>query len=167
MILDGVLELPKSGVVILRKGSSVLVSYTTSMGANLEALYNEFSGQAGIHLEVVSAGTDLETLKLHTEYYRDYYSKRGMSLLQAPLRRAVTYKVRLVPSFDIKKVDVEITNARGESRVVGRFGNVREARDFIETYYGTDNTFCFPVYSLNSATKELVLDTQKKILDIK
>lgn len=167
MNLDDLLSLPKSGVVVLTKGKQVLVTYTTSMGAHLESMYNQFKDHKGITLEVLSAGADLETLKLHTEFYRSYYSRKGLVLLQAHLRKAVQYRVRQVPSNDFKRIDVEVVTARGDSRLVGRFKTAREAKDFIETYYGTGNHLCFPVYAWNSDTKEFILDNQKKMLDIR
>jgi hypothetical protein len=170
MNLDELLALPKSGVVILIMGNQVLVSYTESMGANLESIYNQFKGRGSttpIVLRVASAGADLETLKLHTEYYRDYYSKKGMLQPMVQLRASIRYRVRAVPRPDYKGVDVEVVSARGEGKVVGRFKNSAEAKDFIETYYGTDNPFCLPVYGSNSATKEFLKEKQTKLLDIK
>lgn len=167
MRLDEVLSLPQSGVVILVKGTQVLVSYTTSMGPHLEGMYNQFRGQSNIEMVVRSAGTDLETLKLHTEYYRNYYVRNGFTLLLTNYRKSIQYRVRVVPSSEFKGVDVEVVSARGDSKVVGKFKNIRDAKDFIETYYGTDNSFKFPVYAVNSATKEFLLDKQKKLLDIK
>lgn len=166
MNLDLLLGLPKSGVVILQKENTVLVSYTTSMGANLETLYNEFSGQSGIELMVFSAGTDLETLKLHTEYYRRYFTEKGFILLQTHSRKTVQYRVRMVPSQEFKNMDVELVNARGDSKVVGRFKSKKEAGDFIDRHYGSDNPFRLPVYALNSDTKEFLAE-QKKMLDIR
>lgn len=167
MKLDELLALPKSGVVVLTKNKQVLVSYTLSMGAHLEGLYQQFGGQKGITLEVVSAGADLETLKLHTEYYRELYRRSGLVLLQTHLRKTVQYKVRVIPSPDFKHMDVELVTARGDSKFVGRFKSAREAKDFIETCYASDNPFRLPVYALNSATKEFVLEQQKKLLELK
>jgi hypothetical protein len=168
MRLDEVLALPKSGVVVLTKNDSVLVSYTVSMGADLEDMYNLFKGQTGISMRVFSAGADIETLKLHTEYYRKFYHSR---LCYRPLmeyqRKVIQYKVRTIPSHDFKKVDVELVTARGDGKIVGKFKNIKEAKEFIETCYGPDNSFRFPVYALNSATKEFLLDNQKKMLDIR
>lgn len=166
MNLDSLLALPKSGVVLLFKDKQILIAYTNSMGAHLESLYSQFSGKTGITLEIRSAGADLETLRIHTEYYRDFYTKQGFSLLQAHFRKAIKYRVRSVPSNDFKSVDVELISARGGSYVVGRFKNSRESLEFIETHYGTDNAFKFPVYSTNSATKELLMELNKKSLDI-
>lgn len=165
MKLDEVLGLPKSGVVVLQKGKGILVSYCTSMGANLESLYNQFKGQSGIDLFVFSQDADLETLKLHTEYYRRYYSKKGFTLIQEPSRKAVQYRVRVAPSKDFKWMDMELVNARGDAKFVGRFKNVKEANDFKATYYGADNPFRLPVYALNSDTKEFLNET--KMLDIR
>lgn len=166
MKLDEFLGLPKSGVVVLQKQNTILVSYTTSMGANLESLYNEFKGQSGIEFRVFSAGADLETLKLHTEYYRRYFTKKGFILLQTHSRKAVQYKVRIVPSLEFKRIDVELVNSRGDSKFVGRFKSVKEAKDFVSKYYGRDNPFQLPVYALNSDTKEFLAE-QKKMLDIR
>lgn len=167
MNLDDLLSLPKSGVVILFKQNQVLVTYTTSMGAHLESLYQQFGGHRGITLEVMSAGADLETLKLHTEYYRDFYSKSSRVLLQAHLRKTVQYSVRVVPAIGFKFIHVELVNARGDSKFVGRFKNSKDAKDFVAAYYGKDNPFRFPVYAANSDTKEFLLDMQTKTLDIK
>lgn len=165
MNLDWLLGLPKSGVVILKKGGSVLVAYTTSMGAHLESLYQQFGGQSGVTMEVVSAGADIETLKLHTEYYRDYYIRQGFTSIQSHSRKAIQYRVRAVPSSDFKFVDVELVSARGDAKFVGRFRSMRLAGEFIETYYGTDNPFKLPVYAANSDTKLFLQKT--KMLDIK
>lgn len=167
MKLDDLLALPKSGVVVLIKQKQVLVSYTTSMGAHLESLYQQFGGQRGITLKVMSADADLETLKLHTEYYRDLYSRSGLILLQAHLRKTVQYKIRLKPSIGFRFMDVELVNARGDSRVVGRFRDSLDAKDFIATYYGADNPFQFPVYALNCDTKQFLLEEQKKLIEVK
>lgn len=166
MKLDEVLGLPKSGVIILKKHGRVLVTYTTSMGAYLETLYQEFKGKTGMEIEVRSPGADLETLKLHTEYYRDLYAKEG-KLLQYHIRKAIKYRIRSVPNANFKKFHVEIVNMRGEGLVVGIFKSAKESKEFIETYYGTDNSFVFPVYAVNSDTKEFLHQLQKKMLDIK
>lgn len=160
MILDELLALPESGVVILRKGSSVLVSYTTSMGAELLELYTQFKGKSGYSIEVLSVGADIETLKLHTEYYRELYGATGHS------RKALQYRVRIVPEVRMRWVDVQLVSARGDSKVVGRFQSIPEAKSFIETCYGSDNPFRFPVYACNQATKELLLE-QAKLLKIR
>lgn len=161
------LSLPKSGIVVLLKQNSVLVTYTTSMGAHLEGLYNQFRGQLGVSLGVRSAGLDIETLKLHAEYYRQYYIDRGYVGMGSP-RKVIRYKVRMLPSRDFKFIDVELVTTRGDKvGVVGRFKNRGEAGAFIETYYGTDNPFKLPVYACNSDTKELALEQQKKILDVR
>ena len=168
MILDDVLALPQSGVIILTRDNSVLINYSISMGANLETLYNDFRGVPGITLQVMSANADLETLKLHTEFYRAHYLKLGYRLMVAPMRKSISYRVRAVPSPDLKAIDVELVTARGDSsKVVGRFKTVREAKDYIETYYGTDNPFCLPVYAVNADTKAFLARGQTKLLEIK
>lgn len=162
MKLDELLGLPRSGVVILKKGNGVLVTYTTSMGSYLETLYQEFEGKEGMEIEVVSKGADLETLKLHTEYFRAFHGCIAQG------RKAIQYRVRAVPAPEFKGVDVEIVSARGDSiMVVGKFKTAGEAKSFIETYYGADNPFRLPVYAANSATKEFLLRKQTKVLEIK
>lgn len=165
MNLDQILGLPRSGVVILKKGDSILVSYTTSMGSELQDLYSNFKGQSGITMEVLSCGVDLETLKLHTEYYRKHYSQEFKPLLKQG-RKALQYKVRCVPNYDFKYVDVELVTARGDGKIVGRFKTNPEAKSFIETCYGSSNPFKLPVYALNSDTEEF-LDGQKKMLQVR
>ena len=168
MNLDEMLSLPRSGVVILQKADSVLVSYTTSMASELQDLYGMFRGQSGIVLKVLSAGADIETLKLHTEYYRKFYHDQ---LCYRPIkqynRKALVYKVRAVPSHDFKSIDIELVTARGDSKFVGRFKTKKEAGIFIETYYGSDNPFKFPVYAANSLTKEFLAEQEKKLLNVR
>ena len=167
MILDELLALPKSGVIILEKRNQVLVTYTTSMGSYLETLYNDFKGQAGIKITIRSAGADIETLKLHVEYYRDYYRKTdGYVLLLSHNRKTIEYKVRIVPTNDLKKVDVELVTARGDSKVVGRFKDIRAARDFVDNYYGSDNPYNLPVYAANSDTRNY-LTTKDSYIELK
>lgn len=167
MVLDELLALPKTGVIVLRKGNSVLVSYTTSMGSELLDLYNQFRGQTGISLEVFSVGVDTETLKLHTEYYRQYYSDKGLSTLIQYHRKAIQYRVRIIPNKDIRFMDVELVSARGDSRTVGRFGSADEAKDFVATYYGDDNPFKFPVYAVNSLTIDMLRRNGAGLLNLK
>lgn len=165
MNLDTLLGLPRSGVVILKKGGSVLVCYSTNMGAQLAELYGMFRGQAGITLEVVSADADIETLKLHTEYYRSLYKGCGQLLEYG--RATLKYKVRMTPSPCLKYMDVEVVTARGEGKVVGRFRDRVAAKDYIETYYGTDNPLKLPVYAANSDTKLFLQKEQTKVLELK
>ena len=168
MNLDSLLGLPRSGVVILKKGDRALVSYTTSMGAELENLYNQFRGKIGLTMEIVSAEADIETLKLHTEYYRNLYHTVLRHRTVNPYgRRVIAYSVRITPNGDFKYVDVELVTARGDSKVVGRFKNIQKAKEFIEISYGSDNPFRLPVYAWNSDTKEFLLEQQKKMLDIR
>ena len=150
---------------MLFKHKQVLVTYTTSMGTYLQSLYGQFKGQKGISISILSEGADIETLKLHTEYYRDYYSREGFILLQAHLRRTVQYTVRAIPSNDFRSFTVELVTARGDSRVTGLFKSSKEAKEFIETCYGSDNPFRLPVYAWNCDTKQFILE--KKMLDIK
>lgn len=168
MRLDELLQLPKSGVVVLQKHDSVLVSYTTNMGSELQDLYSMFRGQSGIVLKVLSSGVDLETLKLHTEYYRKFYHGR---LCYRPInpysRKTLEYKVRAVPSKDFKYIDIELVTARGDSKFVGRFKTKKEAGAFIETCYGPSNPFRFPVYAANSDTKEFLAEQESKLLNIR
>ena len=166
MNLDEVLSLPKSGVIALVKDKQVLVTYTSSMAAYLETLYAQFSGKKGIEMVVWSAGADIETLKLHAEYYRDYYRKRGFGLMQSPLRRTLQYRVRVRPDGGFRWVMVELVSARGETKSVGRFKTSKEAKDFIDQCYGPDNPFRLPVYAANADTKAFMLE-QTKLLDIR
>lgn len=163
--IDELLALPRSGVIVVVDGGIAAVSYTTSMGSVLETLYNSRNGQSNIRLEVLSAGADIETLRLHAEFYRKYYSDLGYEV--APGRKTLQYRVRIIPGKDFKTSDVEVVSARGEGKLVGRFKTIGEAQDFIETYYGTDNPLKLPVYAVNSATKEFLAMRNKKMLKIR
>ena len=136
MNLDRLLALPKSGVIILTKGNSVLVSYTASMGAELLELYNQFNGQSGITIKVVSVGADLETMKLHTEYCRRlYHNELALKPIIDYSRKTLSYRVRAVPTDDLKYIDVQLVTTRGDSKIVGRFRSAKESKDFMECYY--------------------------------
>jgi hypothetical protein len=166
MKLDDLLSLPESGVILLWKRGQVLVTYTERMGLYLETLYAQFKGKSDMEIQVRSAGADSETLRLHTEYYRDRYMRSGQ-LLQFHGRKTICYRIRTAPSPKYTGVDVELVSARGEAKFVGRFKTPKDAKEFIETCYGTDNPFRFPVYAQNSATKEFMLGLQTKMLDIR
>lgn len=170
MNLNDMLAIPKQCVLIVldRENWKAFVNYTQNAGFALAGLYTDFRRATNLELLVVSAGADIETLKLHTEYYRQYYHSRlCYGELKPRARKAVWYRARVVPSLDLKGVDVELVNARGESSIVGRFKNIGEGKAFIETYYTADNSFKLPVYALNSATKEFVLDKQTKLLELR
>lgn len=170
MNLAEFLSIPKRCILIVvdEANMKASVNYTTSPGLHLAGLYSELNGRgATLELFVVSAGADIETLKLHTEYYRSYYQRIGYEELRPKARKAIQYRVRAVPALDIKGIDVELVSARGEVRVVGKFRNMGDAKSFIETYYGTDNSFKLPVYAINADTKAFMLDKQTKLLELK
>ena len=159
MRLDGMLGLPESGVYIVLDRAAALcyVNYTEHMGLVLARLHQDFRGQA-LELEIRSPGADTETLRLHCEHYRMEYRNMGYGELIATGRKAIQYRVRRLVAPDFRSVFVELITAKGETaRVVGKFKTTGEAQEFIDTYYGSDNQLCFPVYATNSLTKELLI----------
>lgn len=165
--LGSIFRLPTAGVIIVEDVARKLVwvGYTQSMGASLMKLYDERGvreyGPGQLQLRIESPNLDIETLKLHTEYYKDLYGSRGYGELIPYGRKAIQYRVRMVASEGARFMDVEVVPARGgEGKIVGRFRKKGEARAFIETYYGPDNQLCFPVVARNSDTKEF-MEAQK------
>lgn len=143
------------------------IGYTQSMARTLGELYTLYQGSPGYQLRVLTETGDSQHLKLYTEYYRDRYRAMGWVELGSPGRKTVQYRVRCMVAPNFKSVRVELVMARGDvDRVVGVFKTDGEARDFIETCYGTDNSNCFPVYAANSLTKEFLHKEQTKLLDI-
>lgn len=168
MNLKEFLDLPRSAVLIVTDEQAGLawINYSTNVPLSLSRLYEQFAGR-DLSLDWCSAGADIETLKLHTEYYRErYHQNQGYKELIPYGRKAIQYKVRSVPAADFKRMGVEIVTARGENSIVGVFKNKMEANSFIETYYGTANPFNLPVYAWNSDTKEFVLNEQNKLLKL-
>jgi hypothetical protein len=170
VMIKWLMEAPSSGVLVLMADEGIWVGYSSNIGASVLRLVEELKGRAtNPDLRVVSANADIETLKLHTEYYRKlYHSELGLKELIPYGRKTVRYRVRMVPSKGHTRIDVELMSARGGLiGVVGRFKNRALAEDFIETYYRTGNELLYPVIACNSDTKELILEEKTKLLDIR
>lgn len=162
MILD-LARLPREGVylVVDEAARTFHVNYTLSMGSALARVYDLVGGRSTLSLRVLSATSDLITLKLHTEYYRNIYLGMGYTDMVYRGRKPLAYRVRIVVAPDFKNIDVELVTARGEGMIVGRFGTRNEARDFALVYYDSGNPYRLPVYALNSLTRELVSEVGK------
>lgn len=162
MILD-LSKLPKQAVylVIDEVGHSFYVGYTLNMGGVLPMLYDLGTRLPALELRVLVSTSDLITLKLHTEYYRNIYLDKGFSEIIVRGRKALEYRARMVVAPDFKYVDVELVTARGSGMVVARFSTKAEAEDFIMVYYGTGNPYHFPVYASNSLTKEVLAKRER------
>ena len=157
MILD-LSKLPKQAVylVIDEVANSFYVGYTLNMGGALPMLYEMGCGLQTLEFRILVTTSDLITLKLHTEYYRNMYLKTGYTELIERGRKTLQYRTRVVVAPDFKYVDVELVTARGDGMVVARFKTKKEAQEFVMVYYGPDNTDHFPVYACNSLTKEFL-----------
>ena len=157
MILD-LSKLPKQAVylVIDEVANSFYVGYTLNMGGALPMLYDLVGGLPTLEFRILVNTSDLTTLKLHTEYYRNMYLKTGYTEIVERGRKTLQYRARVVVASDFKYVDVELVTARGDGMVVGRFKTKKEAQEFIMVYYGDDNEYRLPVYASNSLTKEFL-----------
>lgn len=146
------------------------VNYMVSAGASIGKLYDLFAGVAGDYqFKVLSVTTDIETLKLHTEYWRESYRGLGWAELYPAGRKSLQYVVRALVDGDYDTVQVCLVNSRGDRKVVGVFGNMGEAGIFIETCYAADNSVNLPVYAANSRTREFLAeleDRNRTIIDI-
>lgn len=162
MVVD-LARLPKAGVYIVvdEVARTFHVNYTLSMGSALARVYDLVGGRSALSFRTMSVTTDLITLKLHTEYYRNIYLDMGYTDMVYSGRKHLQYKVRIVVAPDFKNIDVELVTARGEGMIVGRFKTRNEARDFALVYYDSGNPYRLPVYALNSLTRELVSEVRK------
>jgi len=171
-MISELLRLPRSAVfaVVDTVGRCFYINYTQSMGQSLARLYDQWGGKTPgrtLDFRVLSVSDDIETLRLHTEYWRTEFVQQGMSELWSDRRPALRYRVRSLVAPNFKTVRVELVTARGNSKVVGIFPTAATAQDFIATYYGSDNPFCFPVYAANSLTKEYLLKRETVGLTIR
>lgn len=171
MELSNVFELSRSGVFVISDSvqNKIYVNYSKDVLGAVSRLRGELEVAAdlkGLSVRIVSLVSDIETLKIHTQYYREVLHKDSGYLIPYT-RSTLQYIARIRPDADFKRVNVELVNTRGENKIVGKFKNDREANEFLETYYRTANSFNLPVYAANSATKEFLLDNQTKLLDIK
>lgn len=159
MVLDWYMNLPREGVFVIENEATrcFYINYSTSIGQSLARLYDQWNGKpraGNLDLKMLVVTSDPDTLKLHTEYWRDRYRNMGWTELGAAGRKSLQYKVRCVVAPDFSCMEVRLVTARGDSKVVGRFKTAGEAQDFVQVNYGSDNPYCFPVYAANSDTKE-------------
>lgn len=160
MIVD-LAELPRACVYgVFGSNMGVYVNYSTNLIGALPRLWDEIGEKdPALQLRVLSVTTDIETLKLHTEYWRDEFQKRGMSELLPRGRKTLQYDVRCVVDEDYDWVDIVLVSARGDRKIVGKFRTMEEAVGFVEMYYGGDNPYRLPVYATNSRTREFLMGT--------
>jgi hypothetical protein len=158
-------KVPRACVYSVTCGSYFYVNYSTNTISSLVRLWETYGtfGMPGIALEfeALSVTTDIETLKLHTEYWRDEFQRRGLAELLPRGRKTLQYEVRCLVDGDYDNVDIVLVSARGDRKVVGKFGTMGEAAEFVEMYYAGDNPYNLPVYAINSRTREFVLDSGK------
>jgi hypothetical protein len=140
----------------------VYVNYSMNLVGAIPRLWDECSRlDDALQLRVLSVSTDIETLKLHTEYWRDWYLARGFTDLLPRGRKALQYEVRCVVDEDYDWVDIVLVSARGDKKVVGKFRTMGEATEFVEMYYAGDNPYHLPVYAANSRTREFLQEMGK------
>lgn len=151
-------------LIVNKQEKLVYINYTQNIANALARFYNEWNGKSGaeaLELEILSVTTDIETLKLHVEYWKDKYRNMGYSDLMVIKRKTLQYDVRTLVAPDLSGVNVELISARGDRKVVGKFKTLTEAKEFIMLYYGEDNSYRLPVYAVNSLTKEFMTDNRK------
>ena len=118
-----------------------------------------------LELRLLSPVSDIETMLIHTNYYRSRYRNMGYADLSPKARTPVQYRARVLVAPKLNGYDVQLVSKRGSKVItVGRFPNKVEAEDFIETYYGDDNSYALPVYAFNSVTKELLNHIEEQSL---
>lgn len=171
LVLSNFLSLPSSCVFLIVNKQEKLfyINYTENIASALARFYADWSGKSAataLELEVLSVTTDIETLKLHTEYWKDRYRNIGYSDLIVANRKTLQYEVRILVAPDLSSVNVELVTARGQRKIVGKFKTLADAKEFIMIYYGEDNGYRLPVYAVNSLTKEFMLDSGKTAIII-
>lgn len=167
MLID-LMELPREGIYLVydETGKRVYVNYSLNMVGVLPRLYEDLKGSGTTQFYILEVTTDIETLKLHTEYWRDEYKKMGCAELIPVGRKTLQYDVRCLVNGDYDGVDVVLVTARGDRKIVGKFGTMGEGESFIETYYDSGNPYNLPVYAINSATKEFLSERGLNIITI-
>ena len=166
------LGLPRCAVFAVedRATRCFYINYTTSMGQSLARLYDQWGGGSrvsALEFRVLSVTTDIETLKLHCEYYRDQYIKEGWGELLSAGRTSLKYRTTVLIAPDFSCMEVRLVTARGNSdKVVGRFKIAVEAQEFVMVYYGPANPYCLPVFATNSLTKEYLSKKETKRLEL-
>jgi hypothetical protein len=165
-VLSDYLKLPQSCVylIINEQHKLATVNYTENIAGALHRLYDDLAGRSpetALVLQILSVTTDIETLKLHSEYWKDQYRNNGYTDLIPASRKTLQYRARVLVDPDMRSVNVELVTARGQGKVVGKFKTQTEASDFIMMYYGGDNEYRLPVYAVNSLTKEFVVSSRK------
>lgn len=157
MIMD-FSRLPKSGVysIVDEVAQCFYINYTSNMSGCLASIYGFERPGTTLDFRILVNTSDLTTLKLHTEYYRNMYLKTGYTEIVERGRKTLQYRARVVVASDFKYVDVELVTARGDGMVVARFKTKKEAQEFVMVYYGDDNEYRLPVYASNSLTKEFL-----------
>jgi hypothetical protein len=171
LVLSNFLNLPSSCVflIINKEQKLVYINYTENIASALARFYADWAGKPGaeaLELDILSVTTDIETLKLHTEYWKDHYRNNGYGNLISIGRKTLQYEVRALVAADLSCVNVELVTARGQRKVVGKFKTLAQANDFIMTYYAEDNRYRLPIYAVNSLTKEFMLDKRKTAIII-
>ena len=170
-MLSNFLNLPSSCVflIINKQEKYVYINYTENIASALARFYEDWAGKPGstaLELEIVSVTTDIETMKLHVEYWKDHYRNMGYSDLIAVKRKTLQYEVRTLVASDLSGVNVELVTSRGQRKVVGKFKTLTEANEFVSIYYGEDNGYRLPVYAVNSLTKEFMTNSRKTAIII-
>jgi hypothetical protein len=172
-MINTFLGLPRCAVFVVEDSGArcFYINYTTSMGQSLARLYEQWNDKpraGALELVIVSVTPDIETLKLHCEYYRDQYMDKGWTELLPPGRGALKYKPRVVVAPDFSCMEVRLVTTRGDSdKVVGRFKTTAEAQEFVMVYYGSGNQYCLPVFATNSLTREYLLKKETRGLTIR
>lgn len=170
-MLSDYLKLPQSCVYLIINEQQKLatVNYTENIAGALYRLYDDLAGRSpetALDLQILSVTTDIETLKLHSEYWKDQYRNNGYSDVIPTGRKALQYSARVLVASDLSSINVELVTARGQRKVVGKFKTQTEAKDFIMMYYGGDNSYRLPVYAVNSLTKEFIVGSRKTTIII-
>ena len=165
-MLSNFLNLPTSCVYLIenKQEKLVYINYTENIAGALARFYNEYRvkfAETALDFQILSVTTDIETLKLHSEYWKDRYRNIGYSDLIEQSRKTLQYDVRTLVASDLSGVNVELVTARGQRKVVGKFKTLTEASNFIQIYYAEDNKYRLPVYAINSLTKEFIFESGK------
>lgn len=152
----------KSGVFVLvdHETKCFYITYSTNFKYVIGEVYELVTnGEVPANSEILelSSTTDMETLQLHYEFHRSQYLELGYNQISPKTRKALEYRVRVLVAPDLKSYDVQLVTKRGSKILtVGRFENKRLADQFVFDYYNEFNPCSYPVYAINSLTKELL-----------
>jgi len=172
-LLNELKHLPKSVIYAIRNDSSkkIYISQTSRFLTAIDLILKELDIGTfkckemikdfdKLQIEVLEVMEDIETRKLHVQYWKDKFKELGYKEY-IETRPPLEYKVVTRVTYDCKYVIVYLVNKRYEYKPVGVFNTIKEANTFVIENY--TSKYIYPVYACNNETKQLIQKSNKGI----